>query len=173
MSEYIGQSTSGAVFSKCLRYRYSLWRRWEDCEPSQMVAFIGLNPSTADEFKNDPTIRRCIRFSKDWGYSGMIMLNLFAYRATDPKEMKAQVEPFGDENAVAIMEVCRSVDAVICAWGVHGAYRNRGEHVRSVLAHFMPEKLFHLGLTQNGYPKHPLFLKNDLTPQPWKFDHGK
>lgn len=150
----------GATFSDCRKYRYTLNRRWvHGVAPVNMVAFIGLNPSTADETLNDPTIRRCIQFAKDWGFGGLVMLNLFAYRATDPKVMKAVVDPVGRKNNEAIVDVAIQVGGVICAWGTHGIHMGRASAVRSLLADF-GVSVQHLGLTKDGHPKHPLYLKS-------------
>src|SRR5882724_4976365 len=86
---------NGAVLSDCERYRYALWRRWAE-RPA--VLFVGLNPSTADALQDDPTIRRCIRFAKAWGYGALYMGNLFAFRATDPRAMKAEADAVGPDN---------------------------------------------------------------------------
>ena len=87
----------GARFSESRTHRYALWRIWEKGAP--MVMFVGLNPSTADETQDDPTIRRCIDFAKRWGYGGLYMLNIFAFRATNPKDMKAAADPVGPDRA--------------------------------------------------------------------------
>ena len=85
-----------AKFSACRKYRYALWRTWDESKPNVMI--IGLNPSTADENENDPTITRCINFAKSWGYGGVCVTNLFAYCATVPSDMKASNDPIGSEN---------------------------------------------------------------------------
>jgi hypothetical protein len=135
-SDYLAQGPSGAVFSECRTYRYMLWRRWKEDKqvtgfgpdaiefdsPSHMVAFIGLNPSTADETQDDPTIRRCIGFAKSWGFRGMMMLNLFAFRATDPKDMKAAADPIGPDNDRHIRVASSILPQTICCWGTHGAF---------------------------------------------------
>lgn len=155
---FIGDGPTGATFSECRAYRYTLWRRWEpDCQWSQMVAFCGLNPSTADETEDDPTIRRCIGFAKDWGYGGLVMLNLFALRATDPKVMKAHARPIGEENDEALNWVARHVGGVVCAWGRHGLHRNRSGNV-SMILRATQKPLWHLGRNSDGTPKHPLYL---------------
>lgn len=167
MTPYIGDGPSGAVFSPCRQYRYSLWRRWEaDCEPSRMCAFIGLNPSTADETLDDPTIRRCIRFCKDWGFGGYVMLNLFAFRATDPKVMKAAKEPIGADNDYAILRVVLSAGQTVCAWGNHGTFKGRAENRVNNLRD-NGRKLYHLGLTKTGQPSHPLYKRADTKPILW------
>lgn len=151
--------SQGANFSECRRYRYSLWRRWGD-GPHAM--FIGLNPSTADETLDDPTIRRCIGFSKAWGYAGFVMTNLFAYRSTDPKVMKAVDDPVGLENDAALVMHAARAGIVVAAWGTHGAYRGRAQHVRELLP-----RLHYLRLTAEGHPAHPLYLPGTLRPQEW------
>lgn len=145
---------NGAVFSPCRRYRYLLWRVWRPGD--KLVAFIGLNPSTADETANDPTVRRCIGFAERWGYGGLVMLNLFAFRATDPKVMKAEPEPVGPENDQAIWNAAMAVDQVIAAWGTHGEHQGRDKRVRGQL-----QNLYCLGTTKDGHPRHPLYLPND------------
>lgn len=129
-----------------------------------MCAFIGLNPSTADETQDDPTIRRCIRFTREWGYDGLVMLNLFAFRATDPKVMKAQTEPVGADNDEVLLKASRKVGLVIAAWGTHGEFKGRGDAVRRLLKDC---RLHHLGLSKDGHPKHPLYLKADTKPTLW------
>jgi hypothetical protein len=140
----------GAEFSDDRVYRYTLWREWGN----KTVAFIGLNPSTADENIDDPTIRRCINFAKSWGFGRMVMLNLFAFRATDPRDMKACQEPIGPENDKTLEGVSYSSDLVVCAWGVHGAHIDRGDEVTGMLLRRGIE-LHCLGRTTKGYPKHP------------------
>jgi hypothetical protein len=100
---------SGAIFSPCRKWRYVLWRIWEPVdkflEGERMIVFIGLNPSTADEHKNDPTVSRCVRMARDWGFPGMFMLNAFAYRATDPQVMKVAMGPVGAMNDAWIKRI--------------------------------------------------------------------
>jgi hypothetical protein len=168
--QFLGSGASGATFSPCRTWRYCLWRRWRDHgifdiadtrvgdDNQDVVAFIGLNPSTADESEDDPTIRRCIGFAKSWGFGGIAMLNLFAFRATDPKDMKAAIEPVGPWNDEAIRRVTRTCRSTICCWGAHGSYRYRDAHVRSLLYR---KSCYCLGRTNAGHPKHPLYLKAD------------
>lgn len=122
--------------------------------------FIGLNPSTADETNDDPTIRRCISFSKAWGCDSFCMTNIFAFRATDPKVMIAEPEPVGIDNDATLIECARGASIIIAAWGVHGEHMNRGNAVASMLA-----GLKCLGLTKEGYPRHPLYVRGDVIPQ--------
>jgi len=148
---------SDAKFSKNRIYRYWLKRVWDSTRP--VIIFIGLNPSTADEKKNDATIRRCIGFAKRWGYGGIIMLNLFAYRATDPDDMKDRVNPTGKRNDEFIKKICLAypdVPIVLC-WGNHGKHLVRARHVLDVLKPFR-KRIRCLGMTKDGQPKHPLRL---------------
>lgn len=150
-----------AEFSKCRKYRYTLWRRWG---PGKYCAFICLNPSTADETNDDPTVRRCINYAKDWGYDAFVMLNLFAWRATDPKDMKAQPDPIGDSNDWHILKTAKQAGIVVAAWGSHGTHLRRDEEVMSLMLsnHI---QLHGLAFTQDGNPRHPLYLKKTLKPQ--------
>jgi hypothetical protein len=155
------QLESTASFSSCRRYRYSLWRRWGDASLGYAM-FIGLNPSTADEVEDDPTIRRCIQFAKDWGYGALCMTNLFAFRATYPAVMKAQEDPVGPENDTSLLHLAKDADVVVAAWGTHGSHQGRGKHVGGMLAN-----LTCLRLTKAGHPGHPLYLPKSLTPIPY------
>lgn len=156
---------STAEFSPCRQWRYTLLRRWRETVPGGkgFAMFVGLNPSTADEIANDPTVRRCIGYALDWGYDGLCMTNIFAYRATDPEVMKAQDDPVGPGNDAALIRMAEQAGIVVAAWGTHGAYRDRH---RAVLDLGLP-KLHFLRLTQGGYPNHPLYLPKNLEPVPW------
>ena len=153
----------GTVFSEDHRYRYALFRQWNGAEP--YVAFIGLNPSTADASNDDPTIRRCINFAKDWGYGGIVMVNLFALRATDPKDMMADEEPIGPNNDYWIKFVIDKMEIAVAAWGAQGGYMNRDVEVLGLDVD--RSKLYHLGLTKQGKPRHPLYLRKDTVPTRW------
>jgi hypothetical protein len=150
--------TSGAVFSPCRTWRYTLTRTWAD---GPLAMFVGLNPSTADETRDDPTIRRCVRFAREWGYSGVVMANLFAYRATDPGDMKAAADPVGPENDRRLAEQATACALVVAAWGTHGAYRDRAQAVvdSGALGDFAV-----LGLTKDGHPRHPLYMRATCRP---------
>jgi hypothetical protein len=128
---------------------------------NKLAAFIGLNPSTADETNDDPTIRRCIGYAKAWGCDGLLMLNLFAFRATDPKMMQAADDPVGPENDAALRQAS-GAEIVIAAWGVGGTFKGRDKVVRELVP-----ALQYLRLTKDGHPAHPLYLPKNLTPQPW------
>ena len=151
---------SGAQFSDCRVWRYALWRIWQpDCG---VATFIGLNPSTADESVNDPTVRRCIDFARTWGFGGMRMLNIFAYRATDPKNMKLASDPVGVQNDYFLRHYVDSPDnrLTVAAWGKHGSYLDRGQIVSSTLLSGLAIKCF--GRNKNGSPKHPLYMRSDI-----------
>ncbi len=157
---------TGAHFSKCRLYRYSLWRRWG---PGPACCFIGLNPSTATETVDDPTIRRCIRFSRDWGFGAYWMLNLFAFRSTDPKGIYSG-SPVGLHNDATIVEWCRRAGRVIVAWGNHGAHQDRGNRVLSMIYGAqagMTDKIYCFGKTKTGQPKHPLYIRADAALEQW------
>jgi len=154
--------SKGADFSPDKIYRYSLWRIWDANKP--FVLFIGLNPSTADENEDDPTIRRCINFARSWGYGGLYMANLFALRATDPEEMKSHERPVGEDNDKVLMELAKKAGLIVCAWGTHGTHLSQENHVYELLKTY---NLMCLGTTNNGHPRHPLYVKSDMEPMPY------
>ncbi len=145
-----------AVFSSCGRYRYRLGREWLTGEGE--VLFVMLNPSTADARVDDPTIRRCIGFAQRWGFQRLTVGNLFAWRATDPAELREASDPVGVENDYHLTEMSMAAEVTIAAWGVRGSYRSREREVLPFLC-----DVEHLGLTKGGYPKHPLYLRADAT----------
>lgn len=155
------------VFSPDRKHRYTLWRDL-DMFSTGFVQFIGLNPSTADETQDDPTIRRCKDFAVQWGYGAMVMTNLFAYRATLPEDMKAAEDPIGLENDKWIQAVAMQADLVIAAWGTHGVFQDR-ERKFLALAEKWDVDLHCLGLTAGGHPKHPLYLAKITKPMPFNF----
>lgn len=155
-----------AIFSDCRKYRYTLRRIWDESKPYAM--FICLNPSTADETKNDPTVRRCINYSRDWGYGGFVMMNLFAFRATDPKIMKACPKPIGPDNTYWIEKMAEKAGIIVAAWGVHGAFQAR--HTAMLTLPILKDKIHYLELTNSKQPKHPLYLKKNLKPKLYKGD---
>ena len=140
-------------------YRYVLTRKWGD-DDSNLVMFIGLNPSTADEHTDDPTIRRCTQFAKAWGYDGLIMTNLFALRATDPREMIMHADPVGEMNDVILRSASECASKIVAMWGNYGGHRNRGEQILKQFSN-----LHYLKMTQLNQPAHVLYLPNDLTPK--------
>jgi hypothetical protein len=147
---------SGAQFSECRTWRYGLWRIWDWQGHANCVAFIGLNPSTADETLDDPTIRRCIGFAKRWGFGGCYMLNAYAFRATDPRVMKQAADPVGPGNDEALAYYRSRVGLIIAAWGVH-CEPERERRVCEVIG----QPIYCLGKTKDGRPKHPLYLRAD------------
>lgn len=158
-----GDAVSEAVYSDCERYRYLLTRVWA---PGPKALFIMLNPSTATEVQNDPTVERCERRARSLGFGAFRVTNIFAYRATDPKVMRAQDDPVGPDNDAAILDSLGWADTVVCAWGNHGLHRNRGAEVEALLRR-TNTALTHLGLTGHGQPRHPLYVGYDQRPQPW------
>ncbi len=156
---------AAATFSPCGRYRYDLWRRWDMFNPRPgYVLFIGLNPSTATATVDDPTIRRCIKFARRWGFSAYCMANLFAWRDTDPRKMKLAADPVGPENDHRLANLAAGAGLIVCAWGAHGGHRERaGEVVRNLRG----LSLQCLGTNANGSPKHPLYLSSLTLPRPF------
>jgi len=149
----------GAVFSEDRIYRYTLWRKVG--ESDRAVSFVCLNPSTATETTNDPTVRRCIRYARDWGFGHLYMLNLFGYRSTDPLGMKKIEDPIGPENDYWIHKISHEADLTIAAWGVHGDYLGRDMEVIPLL-----KDPHCLAKTKDGrHPRHPLYLKASLKPR--------
>jgi hypothetical protein len=157
MSDQEAIDASGAEFSECRTWRYVLWRRWD--RQLDQAMFIGLNPSTADEREDDPTIRRCIRFAKDWGYGGLLMMNAFAFRATDPKNMKAAKDPIGPRNDEALKFRQAQVGLIVAAWGAHCSPQRELE-----VCEIIQRPIHCLGKTKSGSPKHPLYLRADTKP---------
>jgi hypothetical protein len=155
MLPHLSTSASGAEFSPDKVYRYRLWRIWDASRPR--VAWCLLNPSTADDLQDDPTIRRCIGFARRWGYGGVEIVNLFAIRATDPRAIRQQADTIGPDNDKAIFDVVTACEKTICAWGNRGRYRKRDSYVLSVWQ-VLP-KLWCLGMNDNGTPKHPLYVR--------------
>lgn len=159
------------VFSADRKYRFALYREWDKKKPR--IAFIGLNPSTADEHMDDPTIKRCIQFAKDWGFGSMLMGNIFAYRATDPDELYTVHDPVHGENNMWLDKIQRSSDKTVACWGIHGEFKSRGYHVQLLLSvdpqHPHPRQgLYIFGLTKQGYPKHPLYLRKSSKLVRWE-----
>lgn len=140
-------------------YRYSLTRAWGAPKPS--ICWIMLNPSTADAGQDDPTIRRCVGFSQRWGAGALIVVNLFAYRATDPCALLTADDPVGPRNDQEILRAAGSATEVIAAWGRLGqSLRGRDKDVLGLI----PRPVLCLGLTQEGYPRHPLYMPKDAVP---------
>lgn len=155
---------SGADFSPCRTYRYALWRHWDWQGHANCLMVVGLNPSTADETKDDPTIRRCIGFAKAWGFGGLYMLNLFAFRATKPKDMVLADDSFGPGNLEAMSYYRTRVGLVVAAWGkLEPRYRVRVNWTTTIrqVSEAIAKPMYCLGRNQDGTPKHPLYVKGD------------
>lgn len=154
-----------AIFSPCSGYRYALLilDSPEDVPAEECCAFIGLNPSTADEFKDDPTVRRCRDFARRWGYRGLMMLNAYGFRSTDPKGLRTQEDPVGRDTDRILRRYAQQTGRVVAAWGTH-ADVERVTAMRKVLEG-VPTLC--LGITKDGYPKHPLYIAGKTEPIPW------
>lgn len=146
-----------AVISECGAYRYLLRRTWDHAKPRAL--YVMLNPSTADAEIDDATIRSCIRLCKGLGYGSFEVVNLFAYRATDPAELQKAGDPVGPRNDTSIEGAIMRCDIAICAWGAHPMAGNRSSTVRGLLRLHRPAILC-LGKTKAGAPKHPLYIKS-------------
>lgn len=151
-----------AAFSTCGVYRYWLSRDWDASLPR--IAFIGLNPSTADETNNDPTVLRCIRRAERLGYGSMVMLNAFAIRATDPDVMLAADEPVGPDNDAAIVDWCGRSQTILACWGNDGRHRGRDRAIVELVCGRLGRELHCLLVTGAGQPGHPLYLPYELKP---------
>lgn len=159
-----GDAPSTAVYSDCERYRYSLTRVWQP--EGRRVLFVMLNPSTATEVQNDPTVERCERRARALGFGAFRVTNIFAWRDTDPRKMRAAADPVGPGNDAAIRAAIAWADQVIAAWGAHGAHLDRGGTVEALLRN-AGSGAHHLGLTKQGHPKHPLYIAYARQPEPW------
>lgn len=148
-----------ALFSTCGRYRYVLERG--GCVGGTLT-FLMLNPSTADAFKDDPTIRRCRGFARREGYMNVRILNLFALRSTSPHGLRAAEDPVGPLNDEVLVSHCRAAERVVAGWGNHGTLNGRAGRVVAMLRKDSPGlHLLCLGTTGEGQPRHPLYLPSD------------
>lgn len=154
LSSKHGDAIEAATFSPCRVYRYSLRRTWDS--KLATVLFIGLNPSTADEASDDPTVRRCIGFAKRWGFGQLVLANLFAFRSTDPAALARVSDPIGPENDHWLRRLRASAEAAVVAWGANGSMLNRDASVLEMLG-----EVHCLGQTRSGAPRHPLYLASD------------
>lgn len=144
-----------ASVSDCGQYRYSLSRNWGDGQKT--ILFIGLNPSIADASIDDPTVRRLIGFCKQWGYDGFSVCNLFAYRATEPKDMMSAADPIGETNDEILLGLASGADKIVFCWGSLGGFNDRSALLANKLKDFK-SKTYVFGHNKNGEPKHPLYL---------------
>jgi len=149
-----------AELSYCRNYRYALWRTWDDEKGKAM--FIGLNPSTANEIEDDRTIKRCISYAKQWGYGGIIMGNLFAYRTPSPAKMMMSNDPVGPENDTWLKRLSEEADIVVAMWGNSGSFLNRSNEVVKMFPSLMC-----LRITNAGQPHHTRGLPDGIKPIPY------
>ena len=148
-----------ANFSRCKNYRYAFWRTWD--ANKGFALFIGLNPSTANQFVEDPTTRRCINFARDWGYGGVCVANLFAYRATYPADLLAADEPVGPANNRWLRRLSNEAAITVAAWGNDGTHLGRAAKVKKMIS-----GMHYLKLNQSGEPAHPLYIQASARPMP-------
>jgi hypothetical protein len=148
-------TTRNAIISADGEYRYQLSRIWDEEKPN--ILFIMLNPSTADADVDDPTIRRVMNFSKSWGYGGVFVGNLYAFRSTDPKALRNTDDPVGEDNIEHIKELIGVTERVVYAWGNN---QKEPEWLSSLV-----DTPYCIDISKKGLPKHPLYLKSELHPK--------
>jgi hypothetical protein len=153
----------GAIFSEDRRHRYTLERFIPDVGRGETVLFVCLNPSTADEVRDDPTVRRCIGYAKRWGFSRLVVCNIFALRSTDPRALYHDPDPIGEDNDRHLLEETIQADRIVAAWGAHGGHQLRGAAVLQMLLE-LKRDVHLLGQTKDGHPRHPLYLRADTEP---------
>lgn len=162
-----GVERGTAWFSPDRTYRYLLTRRWDVLKP--VMAFVMLNPSTADAFQPDPTITRCAGFARREGCGGIEIANLFALRATDPRELAGHADPAGPDNDRMLADLGALSGVVVAAWGAHPAAISRGAAVARALTAAQPVvQVRCLGVTKDGHPRHPLYVRADAPLIPWR-----
>lgn len=157
-----------AVLSACGLYRYRLERTWDDALAPAL--FVMLNPSTADATVDDPTVRRCIGFARSWGCGGVVVVNLFAFRATDPAALLSAADPVGPDNfrhVIDAIEVDKPAK-VVCAWGAHRLPPMGNEMVARI--RMTGRELHCLGMTMAGCPRHPLYVPASADLVPFKVE---
>lgn len=160
MSAQIEGMERSAVLSPCRRYRYALTRRWGT---GASVAWVMLNPSTADADRDDPTLRRVTAYSRAWGFSALTVVNLYAYRATDPRDLFTAPDPVGPDNDAHVIRAAATSARIVAAWGAHA----RADRIAAALALPGMRDLTALALTASGQPRHPLYLPARLVARPW------
>lgn len=146
---------SGAEFSKCRKYRYALWRIWDDSKP--LIMFIGLNPSTANEYSEDPTIRRVKKFASNWGYGGFYMMNLFALVSPYPEDLLKSEDPIGDNDGW-LEKIASKCKKIVFAWG---SFSEASKRAKQVIAQFGGYALI---INKDGSPRHPLYVPANIKP---------
>lgn len=163
-----GDTTSSALYSPCEIYRYALTRQWGG---GGRLLFVLLNPSTATEAQNDPTVERCERRARALGYGAFRVTNIFALRETNPHKMRAAPRPIGPENDATLLHAVAWADTIVAGWGAHGAHMDRGAQVAALLGQ-SGRAVHHLGLTKAGHPRHPLYIAYHQQPQLWLAGSG-
>ena len=156
---------SKARFSTCRAYRYELTRTWDKEGPR--LVYVMLNPSKADAFRNDPTVERCERRARMMGFGAFRVVNIFAWRETSPAELRKAAQPVGPLNDDILIEAADWANQIIAAWGVHGTHLNRSADVSELLEQ-CGHPLFHLGLSKEGHPRHPLYVGYAVGPTLWE-----
>jgi hypothetical protein len=160
---------AGAVLDSDRVYRYVLWRQF--LEKGKTICFVGLNPSTADELSDDPTVTRLIHFAKAWGYARMTLVNIFAFRATNPKELRKAVDPIGKDNDSHIVERVSGAHETVLCYGNGGLFQSRGQVVATMLREGgFSSRLSCFKLTKKGLPWHPLYLPNLVMTIPFSLE---
>jgi len=155
--DLFNQTNNGAEFSECLKYRYALWRIWDKNKP--LIMFIGLNPSTANDTTDDPTIRRVKRFASNWGFGGVYMMNLFGLISPYPEDLQKNNDPLGDNDGW-IEKIASKCDKIIFAWGSFPEAYERAKEVTNRYNGYA------LVINKDGSPRHPLYVKSDIEPIP-------
>jgi len=160
-----------AVISECGNYRYSLRRHSNMSNTNgQKLVFVMLNPSTADASLDDNTVKRCISFMELWGYSHLEIVNLFAFRATEPSDMLAAEDPIGPENDTYLYSAIGSSETVICAWGNPGDHKERLDTIKVIFKYHSASQPCCLGVNKSGMPRHPLYLKRSTELKEWTYN---
>jgi hypothetical protein len=160
------EAAQGAAISECGLYRYTLRRPCEVLHPERSTAaFVMLNPSTADASLDDPTIRRCRGFARAWGCNGLTVMNLYALRSTDPAALWKAADPVGPENDGYLRQIAREYGDVVCAWGSNAKPDRVAAFLR--IMDGASARLWCLGMTKDGSPRHPLYVRGDQPLVPW------
>lgn len=165
-TDLFGPAGNNALLSECGTYRYELSRTWDWDSQLPVVGWVMLNPSTADATVDDPTIRRCMRFARRWGYGGIVVRNLFALRATNPRELRHHPNPVGPDNHLYLLSAVHDAFTV-CAWGSHPLAIEPGAQLVTKLTATCVDVRC-LGTTKNGHPRHPLYVRGDAEPVAYK-----
>lgn len=154
-----------AIISECGQYRYLLTRPGDSLADKGTALFLMLNPSTADATLDDPTIRRCRNFAKTWACNGIAVANLYALRATNPADLWKHADPVGPDNDWRLRAIAQEYTDIVCAWGAN-AKPERVAAVANILT-AAGGRLWCLGTTKDGHPRHPLYVRGDQALLPW------